>query len=54
MPWNTTVLTRFTDIVPMPDGDDVRNEGVQYLHLRACADARLLLASPLIVCIKRT
>lgn len=34
LPWNTRVLTRFTDTVPMPDGGTVTNHGVQYLRLR--------------------
>jgi ketosteroid isomerase-like protein len=34
MPWNTRVLTRFTDTVPMPGGPPVVNHGVQYLRLR--------------------
>jgi ketosteroid isomerase-like protein len=34
MPWNTRVLTRFTDTVPMTDGPPVVNHGVQYLKLR--------------------
>lgn len=34
LPWNTRVLTRFTDTVPMPDGGSITNHGVQYLRLR--------------------
>jgi ketosteroid isomerase-like protein len=34
LPWNTRVLTRFSDTVPMPDGGQITNHGVQYLKLR--------------------
>lgn len=34
MPWNTRVLTRFTDTVPLRDGSTVTNHGVQFLRLR--------------------
>jgi ketosteroid isomerase-like protein len=34
-PWNMRVATRFTDHLPMPDGDGVlHNPGMQYLRMR--------------------
>lgn len=34
-PWNMRVATRFTDHLPMPDGDGtLHNPGMQYLRMR--------------------
>lgn len=34
LPWNTRVMTRFTDRIPLADGQQIVNHGVQYLRLR--------------------
>jgi len=33
-PWNLRVLFRFSDRIPIPDGGEYRNEGMEYLRIR--------------------
>lgn len=33
-PWNMRVLFRFSDRIPIPDGGEYRNEGMEYLRMR--------------------
>ena len=33
-PWNMRVCFRFSDRIPIPDGGEYRNEGMEYLRIR--------------------
>ncbi|AJY73795.1 nuclear transport factor 2 family protein [Paenibacillus beijingensis] len=33
-PWNTIAMTRFRDTIPLPDGREMYNEGVQFLRIK--------------------
>ena len=33
-PWNLRVFFRFSDRIPIPDGGEYRNEGMEYLRIR--------------------
>jgi ketosteroid isomerase-like protein len=33
-PWNIRVLFRFSDRIPLPDGGEYENEGMEYMRIR--------------------